>query len=131
MEAADQAITRNPEQAEAWNKKASPLNQMGQDEEGLAAADRAAMLDPNLTEAWVNKGTALIELKRYSEALSASERALAQDPRSEAAQQNRETALQSLSPVTTQIPSSITTVLMALASGTGLFLLRKISDHKD
>ncbi len=77
MEAADQAITWNPEQAEAWNNKASALNQMGQYEEGLAAADRAAMLDPNLAEAWVNNGTALIGLKRYSEALSASERVLA------------------------------------------------------
>ncbi len=80
LEAYEQAIRANPNQAEAYYGKGEALYKLDREKEALEAYDRAIRLDPTSSRAYRGKGDTLRALSRKNEALAAYERAIQLDP---------------------------------------------------
>jgi tetratricopeptide (TPR) repeat protein len=59
IQAYDEAIRLDPEDAGPWNDKGSALYNLGKYAEAIQAYDEAIRLDPGDAIAWYNKGSAL------------------------------------------------------------------------
>ncbi len=83
--AADQAIKKNPKDANAWATKGIGLTVLGKYEEAITACDQAINLDPNYAFAWYSKGLTLVSFSlissgnRYEEAIIACDKAIKLD----------------------------------------------------
>lgn len=80
LEAFDQALALDPQEAGAWTNKGIALAGLSRNEEALGAYDQALALNPSLPQAWYNKGNALFNLNRFDEALVAYDQAIAREP---------------------------------------------------
>src|SRR6266702_3304330 len=80
LAAYEQALSLDPNDADAYIGKGAALNRLKRYEEALAAFEQALSLDPNVANACTNKGIVLCLLKRYEEALATFEQALSLDP---------------------------------------------------
>ena len=76
MEAFEQAIELNSNDAIAYHSKGWLLNDLKRHEEALLACEKALQLDPNYALAYHTKGFALLKLKRYEDALADFEQAI-------------------------------------------------------
>lgn len=83
LEAFNEAIKLDPEDAEAWNNKGLVLGYVGRYEEAQECFERALAIDPELTHAWNNNGSALLYVGRYKEAIESFNRTLEIDPENE------------------------------------------------
>jgi tetratricopeptide (TPR) repeat protein len=80
LDAFNQAILRDPNNAYAYAKKCTVLWNLQRYQEALAASQQAIRLDVKLAIAWNNKGIALRRLKRYDEALAAYDETIRLEP---------------------------------------------------
>src|SRR5262249_21285937 len=71
----DNALTLNPDLAEAWLGRGTIFVELKQYDEAFAAYDKALTLKPDLAEAWVGRGTIFAALKRYDDAFAAYDKA--------------------------------------------------------
>ncbi|PWR72099.1 tetratricopeptide repeat protein [Methanospirillum lacunae] len=69
------AVTVNPNNAEAWNNLGNAYEQVGRYEDAVLAYQRAVAINPRFTEAWNNLGNVYEKLGRYEEARDAYQRA--------------------------------------------------------
>jgi protein O-GlcNAc transferase len=76
----DNAISLEPNYAEAYLNKGATFKELKRFDEALIFAEKALSINPNLAEAWVNRGFALKELKLYQEVVSSFENALRLNP---------------------------------------------------
>ena len=83
LEAFNEAIKLDPEDAEAWNNKGLVLGYIGKYEEAQECFEKALTIDPELTNAWNNNGSALLYVGRYEEAIESFNRTLEIDPENE------------------------------------------------
>jgi tetratricopeptide (TPR) repeat protein len=72
----DEALALDPDNPEAFVKKAAALEKLGRWEEAVACYDRAIALDSSMTMAYLGKGGVFNRLERYGEALQCYEQAL-------------------------------------------------------
>ena len=72
----EEALTLNPNHAEALVKKGTALEKLAKLEEAIACYDRAIAADTSLTIAYLNKGGVFNRQQRYDEALVCYEQAL-------------------------------------------------------
>jgi tetratricopeptide (TPR) repeat protein len=77
----DQAIRRDPNDANAYNNRANIYDKMGRHEEALADFTQAIRLDPNRSETYYNRGNIYLALGRHEEALADFTQAIRLDPR--------------------------------------------------
>jgi tetratricopeptide (TPR) repeat protein len=96
IQAYDEALAIDPENAAALSKKAYALNELGRNDEALRASSKALAINPENAAAWREKSYALNELGRYDEALRASNMALAINPENTAALYDKGYALYKL-----------------------------------
>ncbi len=89
INALNQAIQLDPNNADAWNNKAWAYNQMKEYEKSIESSEHAIQLNPNDADSYFNKGGALIGLGRNEEAIIALDEALRIDPNYEVAKQAR------------------------------------------
>jgi len=80
IQAYDEALAIDPENAAALSKKAYALNELGRNDEALRASSKALAINPENTAALYDKGYALYKLGKYNEALQAADKALSIDP---------------------------------------------------
>lgn len=83
LQASEQAIALDPDNADAWVYKGVSLCRFGKWEETLSVYDRAIELDPDIVlkaDAMRNKADSLNKLGRHEEALQTLEKALQIDP---------------------------------------------------
>lgn len=76
LEYFDQAISREPAYAGAWNEKANFLDRLGELDEALVCYDTALSIDPGAAEAWFNKGLTLKKMGRDADAVSCINRGI-------------------------------------------------------
>jgi predicted O-linked N-acetylglucosamine transferase (SPINDLY family) len=76
----DQALSLNPDYAEAWSNKGNVLHELKQDNEALAHFDKALSLKPDYADTWSNKGVTLYGLNLYEEAIAHYGKALSLKP---------------------------------------------------
>jgi len=76
----NQAISLNPNQAEAWYNRGNALGCLQQYSEALAAYQRAIALQPERADFWVNRGHILVRLQQHSEAIASYDKAIALQP---------------------------------------------------
>lgn len=92
----DLSLTRNPNNAAAWNNRSTAFYELGRFDDAIASYDRALAVQPDYIEALSNRGNALKELQRLDEALSSFDRAPALQPRYAEAHVNRAVVLREL-----------------------------------
>jgi tetratricopeptide (TPR) repeat protein len=80
LEVLDQLVARFPHYAEAWNRRASVLWQMGEFRKSLTDCQRALRLNPNHYGALQGKGVCLLKMGEVSEACQALRAALKISP---------------------------------------------------
>jgi tetratricopeptide (TPR) repeat protein len=80
INAFDEAIRLDPNDAKAWYNKGKTLNAQGKYDEAIQACDEAIWLDPKLVWAWYNKGIAFDNLGKYDDAIKAYDEAIRLDP---------------------------------------------------
>lgn len=80
IQAYDEALKINPQNANVWNNKGTALRNLGKDDEAIKAYGEALKIDPQFAIAWDNKGNALGILGRYDEANKAFNEALKINP---------------------------------------------------
>ncbi len=80
MDAFEEALLINPDDATAWNNKGNALGVLGRYQESLDAYGKALSLNPDDANAWNNKGTTLGNLGRYKEAMDCFDRSLGINP---------------------------------------------------
>lgn len=80
LEAYDQAIEIDPDDAEKWICRGNALTGLELYEEALESYRRATGIDPDNATAWQNVGITLYELKQYQDALEAYDNAIERDP---------------------------------------------------
>jgi len=76
----DQAITLEPDYAEALYNRGNTLRELKRLEEALASYDKALALKPDYADAYNNRANVLKALKRYEEAISNYDKAIALKP---------------------------------------------------
>jgi len=81
LEAFEEALKIDPQDAEAWNAKGVALLGLGRYEEAIRAYEKALDIDPQFAMAWVNKGAVLAGVGRHDEAVEAYEKGLEIDSR--------------------------------------------------
>lgn|GEM_PF-7132056 len=72
----DRAILANPDNLDAWYRKAETLRTLNQPAEALGCYERVVQLQPNHYEAWSHRGILLFRVKQYEAALASFDRAL-------------------------------------------------------
>jgi tetratricopeptide (TPR) repeat protein len=77
---ADAGLTVYAKDPMLWNNKGWALENLGRNQDALAAYDRAVALDGNYTNALINQGNLLAKMGKYSEATAAFARANETDP---------------------------------------------------
>jgi len=92
----EKALALKPGTAEAYNAKATSLQQLGRLGDAVAAYDKAVAANPRYVEAHFNRGTALEALGRFDEALASYDRAIVARPNFVEAYNNRGVRLQAL-----------------------------------
>ena len=70
LASADKILETDPNNFEAWLKRAGALQDFNRNNEALESYDRALQINPNSTVAWNNRGTVLYTLGRYNDAVS-------------------------------------------------------------
>ncbi len=80
LDAADRALSRNPDDKNAWYNRGVALLHLERFSEAVDAYDHALKLDPGMPDAWNNRGVALAWLGRNEEAMESYNRALLLDP---------------------------------------------------
>jgi Flp pilus assembly protein TadD len=91
LQAFNEAIRLDPQNADAWNDKGYALELLNKTTEAdvayakanelyLQAFDMAIKLDSKNSSAWHNKGVVLVELGRYNEAIQAFHEVIKLDP---------------------------------------------------
>ena len=65
----DQALSENPNSADAWLAKCNELKALGRYAEALECYTTALQIDPKSCQAWIAKGNTLVKLRREDEAL--------------------------------------------------------------
>jgi len=93
IQAFDEAIKLDPDDAGAWFNKGNALSDQGRYDEAIEAFDEAIRLDPENAGAWFNKGKALGDQGRYDEAIQAYDEAIRIDPKLAIAWNNKGLAL--------------------------------------
>lgn len=78
--AAEQAYTKNPQAAYAWNNAGYALQQMGHNEQAIPRLQRAIQLDPYTLRYRTNLLQSFLALKRYDDLLSQCAAALERFP---------------------------------------------------
>jgi tetratricopeptide (TPR) repeat protein len=96
LEAYEQAIQIDPNDAVTYINKGTALIYLRRYEEALAACEQAILIDPNAAQAYNMKGFALSELELFEEALKAYEQAIQLDPNDAIAYNNKGIALEGL-----------------------------------
>jgi tetratricopeptide (TPR) repeat protein len=81
LQAYEEAIKNNPNDAGAWNNKGVALNNLIRYDEALLAYENAIKIDPQYAEAWNNKGIVLCMQGKYNEAMPFIEKSLELNPR--------------------------------------------------
>jgi tetratricopeptide (TPR) repeat protein len=81
IQAFDEAIEINPQNANAWSTKGAALCQQDKNDEAIQAFDEAIEINPQNADTWNNKGTALASLGKYDEAIQAFDEAIELDPK--------------------------------------------------
>ncbi|UZQ53263.1 serine/threonine-protein kinase [Trichothermofontia sichuanensis B231] len=76
IEAYDRAIQANPNNVDAWYRKAEALRTLNHPTEALGCYERVVQLQPNHYEAWSHRGILLLRVKQYEAALASFDRAL-------------------------------------------------------
>jgi tetratricopeptide (TPR) repeat protein len=76
----NQAISLNPNQAEAWYNRGNALGCLQKYSEALAAYERAIALQPERADFWANRGHILVRLQQHSEAIASYDKAIALQP---------------------------------------------------
>ena len=71
LEALDNAIQLDPQDADAWFNKGRALGIHGKYDEAIQAFDRAIEINPQLVQVWYNKGNVLMNLRDYDGAIQA------------------------------------------------------------
>jgi TolA-binding protein len=89
----NEAITVNPNFAEAWYNKGVALGNLEKYEEALKCFEKAIAINPNYAGAWHNKGVELGNLEKYEEALKCFEKAIEINPNFANAWSNKGMAL--------------------------------------
>jgi tetratricopeptide (TPR) repeat protein len=79
LQAYDQALRLNDQDAAAWTRKGQLLSRMGRQMDALMAQERALNVTPNYALAIAHRAAALNKLARYEEALTDANQALAAD----------------------------------------------------
>ena len=79
LEAYEQAIRLDPNNAKAYTGKGNVLYNLERYDEALEAYDQAIRLDPNDASAYIGKGGLLDDIQLYGDALEAYERAIRLD----------------------------------------------------
>jgi tetratricopeptide (TPR) repeat protein len=77
---ADAGLAVYPKDAMLWNNKGWALENLGKNQEALAAYDQAVAFDANYTNALINQGNLLAQMGKYQEATAAFVRANETDP---------------------------------------------------
>jgi tetratricopeptide (TPR) repeat protein len=72
----DEALTIEPENADAFIKKGVALERLHRVDEAVRCFDRAIDIDPSITMAYLYKGALFNRMERYNEALACYEQAL-------------------------------------------------------
>lgn len=93
VQALDEAILLDPNDAKAWNGRAHTLYAQSKYDEAIQACDEAIRLDPSLTDAWNTKGAAFYFQGKYDEAIEAYDGAIRSDPNLAQAWSNKGDAL--------------------------------------
>ena len=96
LDAAQKAITIDPDNKSGWINKAIALKNLDRNQEALEAADQALLIDPGFSTAWAVKSAALNSLGRYTDGLDAAEKALSLDPNSYTGWNNKAVSLSNL-----------------------------------
>lgn len=81
LEAFNQSIQLNPDDAGAWNGKGYALNLLNRNSEAMDAINQSIKLDPNLTQAWNSKASLLMKTGHTKEALEALNKTIELDPK--------------------------------------------------
>ena len=71
QQAAEEALTTWPDEAQLWSVNADVLQKMGRIEDAIAALDRVTEIDPTYANVGARKGMWLLEAERTDEAVSA------------------------------------------------------------
>lgn len=79
LELADQVLTDEPDNVDAWFNRGCALEQLGRHEEALASQRKVLALNDRLAEPWLHQGRSLQSLGRLEQALESYDRALALD----------------------------------------------------
>lgn len=80
IQAYDEAIRLNPNNASAWNGKGDALRRQDKYDEAIRAYDEAIRLDPKYVRPWNNKGMVLVLQDKCDEAIRSFENAIKLDP---------------------------------------------------
>lgn len=80
LECCDQALARNPRNAQAWNNKGGTLQQLDRRQDALRCFDQSMELDPGNALTWANKSTCLDSLGHHDDATRCLDKALELDP---------------------------------------------------
>lgn len=84
----DRLTAKHPEYAEAWNRRAAVLWQLGQYDKSMKACERTLELNPNHYGAWQGLGICHIQFGDLEEACRSLRLALRIDPHDEAARRS-------------------------------------------
>ena len=71
LQALDNAIQLDPQDADAWYNKGRVLGIKGSYDEAIKAFDKAIEINPRFAQAWYNKGNVLMNLRDYDGAVQA------------------------------------------------------------
>jgi serine/threonine protein kinase len=93
LDACEQALQRDPQNALAYYTRSVALIELGKYEQALDACERSIWLDPSYSLAYVNQANALIELGRYQQAYNVSQQAIWLDSFSSSAYVSKANAL--------------------------------------
>jgi tetratricopeptide (TPR) repeat protein len=77
---ADAGLAEYPKDPMLWNNKGWALENLGKNQDALAAYDNAITFNQTYTKAYINKGDLLTEMGKYPEAIAAYKQANETDP---------------------------------------------------
>jgi len=84
----DEAISLNPQSAEAYYERGLEYQKQGQEERAIEDFDKAIRIDPEFAKAYRNRGYAYLNTKQYDLAIADNTRATKFDPNDPVARLN-------------------------------------------